>query len=123
MRNTIEAGVEFYIDGKFEDYHESYNIAYYPAAGIRKVTDGKSENYKLRGYVHSTYPTPNSSYCWSLDYVLKSGENVTVATSSLSSRAKGLNVRCIREKASNGNTSQESGNNNQVNKSYEQQPL
>lgn len=123
MRNTIEAGVEFYIDGKFEDSHESYNIAYYPAAGIRKVTDGKSENYKLRGYVHSTYPTPNSSYCWSLDYVLKSGENVTVATSSLSSRAKGLNVRCIREKASNGNTSQESGNNNQVNKSYEQQPL
>ena len=95
MYNSLEAGIEFYLDGSVESAHKYYNIAYYPAAGYRNPSTGVGTRYKTRGYVHSTQAKLSTSISACLDLVLSSPVTVTVTQSS--SMARGASVRCIRE--------------------------
>lgn len=118
MRNSNSAGVEFYIDAPYGEDHKEYNVAYFPAMGIRRVQEGIGENHKLRGYVHSTQAKISSANTISLDFVLKSGEVVEISTTSGSSKSKGLSVRCIKE-----NAVESGGEQTQGGEVYEQEAL
>lgn len=122
MYHTEEAGVEFYVEAPYGESNKEYNTAFFPAYGFINVDPGKEGQWghqQEAGYVHSTQGTPNVTNMTSLYFSLKQDGSAKVRPTYSSSRSKGLNVRCIREKGIATGNDQE---NNKKNEEYNQVP-
>ena len=119
--NQKDAGVEFYIDAPKESEHKKYNFAYFPAMGIRHATGGYSNNYKTRGYLHTTQAATSNSRIDRWGFALfESGNAVSIvkveeSISKYATRTHALNVRCVREKDITAGNEEENNNNEEYN--------
>ncbi|MBE6224570.1 MAG: DUF4906 domain-containing protein [Bacteroidales bacterium] len=117
--NQKDAGVEFYIDAPKDSEHKKYNFAYFPAMGIRHATGGYSNNYKTRGYLHTTQAATSNSRIDRWGFALfESGNAVSIvrveeSVSKYATRTHALNVRCVREKDITAGNEEENNNNNE----------
>ena len=118
--NDTDKGVEFNLDATND--HKDYNVVYFPAMGNLHPETGVSNQYASWVNLHALNDNDgnDNNNCFSFELRINANNKInSIYLDKQTSKAKGLSVRCIRERAQ---TSGNDYNNDKKNEEYNQVP-